>query len=91
MLSAEDSVGVGRLPAGERIAGKYEILEVLGEGGMGIVYVALHTELNEHVAIKMLHPKRAGDQEVVTRFVREGRTSVKIRSEHVARVLDVGT
>jgi len=91
VVSAEDSLGAGRLPAGERIAGKYEILEVLGEGGMGIVYVALHTELNEHVAIKMLHPKRAGDQEVVARFVREGRTSVKIRSEHVARVLDVGT
>jgi len=91
VVSTDDSLGGGRLQPGERIAGKYEILEVLGEGGMGIVYVALHTELNEHVAIKMLHPKRAGDQEVVARFVREGRTSVKIRSEHVARVLDVGT
>lgn len=79
------------LRAGDVLGGKYRIEQVLGEGGMGVVYVGFHLELREHVAIKVLHPRRASDPEIVARFLREGRTAVKIRSEHVARILDVGT
>jgi tRNA A-37 threonylcarbamoyl transferase component Bud32 len=75
---------------GDVLAGKLRIEQVLGEGGMGLVYLAEHVDLHERVAVKVLHPKRAADPAIVARFMREARTAVKIRSEHVARVMDVG-
>ncbi len=73
------------------IASKYRVERVLGEGGMGVVYEAEHVALRERVAIKLLHKKRSTDAEISRRFVSEARTSVKIKSDAVARVLDVGT
>ena len=73
------------------IAGKYRVERVLGEGGMGVVYEAEHVALRERVAIKLLHKKRSADAEISRRFVSEARTAVKIKSDAVARVLDVGT
>jgi eukaryotic-like serine/threonine-protein kinase len=75
---------------GTVLAEKYRVERVLGAGGMGYVIRAWHLELHERVAIKMLLPKSADDPETVTRFLREGRAAVKIKSEHVCRVLDVG-
>jgi serine/threonine-protein kinase len=79
------------LPAvGDEILGKYRILRKLGEGGMGVVYAALHIELQETVAIKMLSPSLAMRDDVVGRFMREARAAAKIKNEHAVRVLDVG-
>ena len=64
---------------------------MLGAGGMGIVAAALHLQLDERVAIKFLLPEVLGNPEAVGRFTREARAAVKIKSEHVARVIDVGT
>jgi serine/threonine-protein kinase len=75
---------------GETFDGKYRIEKVLGVGGMGAVLSAIHLRLEERVALKLLLPQWAQDQELVRRFVREGQASIKIRSEHVVRVLDVG-
>lgn len=75
---------------GEIFADKYKIERVLGVGGMGIVLAAKHTQLGERVAIKVLTPGALADPEIVTRFLREARTAARIRSEYVARVLDVG-
>ena len=75
---------------GEVLAGKYRIERRIGEGGMGMVVVAHHLELDEPVAIKFLLPQALGNSEAVMRFAREARASVKIKSEHVARTLDVG-
>jgi serine/threonine-protein kinase len=75
---------------GEVFLEKYRIEEVLGQGGMGIVVAARHLELDELVAIKFLHATFAMQPEQVERFLREGRAAVKIKSEHVARVRDVG-
>jgi serine/threonine-protein kinase len=75
---------------GSIIAGKYRVERVLGQGGMGVVVAAHHLELDERFALKFLLPESAGHGEVVARFVREGRAAVKIRSEHVARIFDVG-
>src|SRR5258708_6744084 len=94
MLSAVTSTAteiILPIKSGEILGGKYRVDQVLGEGGMGVVYVAEHLELREPVAIKVLHPRRATDPEIVARFLREGRTAVKIRGGHVARILDVGT
>lgn len=76
---------------GEIIAGKYRIERVLGEGGMGFVVQAMHVQLDERVAIKFLLPQALANEEAVARFAREARAAVKIKSEHVARVSDVGT
>jgi serine/threonine-protein kinase len=76
---------------GDVLAGKYRIERVLGVGGMGVVVSALHLQLDERVAIKFLLPGALHNAEAVARFAREARAAVKIKSEHVARVSDVGT
>ncbi len=75
---------------GDVLAGKFRIERVLGVGGMGMVVSALHLHLDERVAIKFLLPEALGNGEAVARFGREARAAVKIKSEHVARVIDVG-
>ncbi len=76
---------------GDVLAGKYRVERVLGVGGMGVVVAALHLELDQRVALKFLLPSVAARPEAVARFSREGRAAAKIRSEHIARVSDVGT
>ncbi len=73
----------------EDLESKYEILDVLGGGGMGRVLRARHRQLKRLVAIKLLqHDLRASES--VTRFLREARAAAQIRSQHVAHVLDAG-
>jgi serine/threonine-protein kinase len=75
---------------GEILAGKYRVERVLGVGGMGVVVAAHHVELDERVAIKFLLAETLTNADAVSRFSREARAAVKIKSEHVARVSDVG-
>jgi eukaryotic-like serine/threonine-protein kinase len=75
---------------GDVLAGKFRIERVLGIGGMGMVVSAMHLQLDERVAIKFLLPEALMNAEAVARFGREARAAVKIKSEHVARVTDVG-
>jgi serine/threonine protein kinase len=92
MTNAQDSViefPLGAPQAGEIFAGKYRIERVLGVGGMGYVLAATHVQLDERVAIKLVLPELARDGNTVQRFVRERRAAVKVRSEHVGKVLDV--
>ena len=78
------------LPAeGEVLAGKYRLLRRLGEGGMGVVFEALHTRIQQRVAIKMLLPEVLDVPDVVSRFEREARAAGQLRSDNTARVLDV--
>lgn len=79
------------LQPGEILADKYRIEQVLGAGGMGVVLAAHHLQLDERVAIKLLLPQSLDNAEAVARFAREARAAVKIKSEHVARVIDVST
>ncbi len=72
---------------GDVVGGKYKIERVLGQGGMGIVVAAMHVHLRQRVAIKFLLPDAGA--ELVTRFMREARASAKLKSEHIARVIDV--
>src|SRR5580658_3035975 len=75
---------------GDVLEGKYRIERVLGVGGMGVVVAAHHIQLDEKVALKFLLPSALGNPDAVARFAREARAVVKIKSEHVARVSDVG-
>jgi len=76
---------------GQLLAEKYRIERLLGAGGMGAVVAAHHVQLDERVAIKFLTSEMRGNPEAVARFLREARAAVKIKSEHVARVIDVGS
>jgi serine/threonine-protein kinase len=89
MPPAPDLAGTGVLP-GDVLAGKYRVERVIGHGGMGVVVAAQHLVLDERVAIKLLLPEALSNTEAVARFVREAKAAVRIRSEHVARVSDVG-
>jgi serine/threonine-protein kinase len=75
---------------GEVLAGRYRVDRVIGVGGMGVVVAATHVVLGQRVAIKFLLPHALIHKVLVARFSREARAAVRIRSEHVARVLDVG-
>jgi serine/threonine protein kinase len=79
-----------QLREGDLVAGKYRIQQVLGVGGMGVVVAARHEELDQLVAIKFVRDDALGNDEAVERFLREARSAAKLKSEYVARVLDVG-
>ncbi len=90
MSNASDLSANPTLP-GTVLAGKYRVERVLGQGGMGVVVEARHMALDERVALKFLLPEYAKHPEAAARFLREARNAVRIKSEHVARVSDVGT
>jgi serine/threonine-protein kinase len=83
------SDGAG-LKVGDIIADKYRIDRIIGRGGMGVVFGAHHLQLDETVAIKVLLPEALADESATQRFEREARAAAKIKSEHVARVHDLG-
>ena len=76
---------------GDLLAGKYRVERVLGSGGMGVVVAAMHEQLEQRVAIKFVRDEALGNTDAVQRFLREARAAVKLKSEHAAKVLDVGT
>ena len=76
---------------GEVIAGKYRIEREIGRGGMGVVFAAQHIDLDQPVAVKILHEYAAYDQGAISRLLREARAAAKISSNHVVRVMDVGS
>jgi hypothetical protein len=79
------------LSTGEIIDGKYRIVRLLGEGGMGAVYEGENTRIHRKVAIKVLHAGVAEQSEAVARFEREAQAAGRIGSEHIVEVLDLGT
>src|SRR5689334_10207861 len=79
------------LSVGDLISDKFRVERILGEGGMGLVVAAHHLVLDERVALKFLHPSGRKDDQLVARFFQEARAAAKLKSEHVAHVLDVGT
>ena len=86
--------GVPSIPAiGAVVAGKYRVDSVVGTGGMGVVLCATHLELGQRVAIKVLTvpDDDARRDEARERFLREGRATAALLSDHVVRVYDVGT
>ena len=76
---------------GNVLLGKYRVDEVLGTGGMGKVLRAWHLYLQQPVAIKVLLLHVLEDATTVQLFLREAQATVKLRSEHIARVMDVAT
>ncbi len=75
---------------GRRIADKYQVLSVLGTGGMGVVYLARHETMQTNVAIKMLRAQFAGDQTSVKRFTQEARAAGRLHHQNVITTYDHG-
>ena len=83
--------GGGTLAVGQRFAGRYDIQEVLGSGGMGVVYRAFDREVSEAVAIKTLRPDLGGiDPTLLERFRQELRLARRITHRNVVRTYDLG-
>jgi eukaryotic-like serine/threonine-protein kinase len=79
------------LAPGTILLGKYRIDELIGTGGMGNVVRASHLYLHQPVAIKVLLPEMVASESTRQRFLREAQATVRLKSEHSARVIDVGT
>ncbi len=81
----------GDYAVGQVISGRFRVEHVIGIGSMGIVLAARHLELDERVAIKFIRAEMQQVPGVLSRFAREAKAAVSIKSEHVAQVFDVGT
>jgi hypothetical protein len=78
------------LSTGDIIDGKYRIIRMIGEGGMGAVFEGENMRIHRKVAIKVLHSAVAQTGEAVARFEREAQAAGRIGSEHIVEVLDLG-
>ncbi|MDB4979455.1 MAG: serine/threonine protein kinase [Myxococcales bacterium] len=90
MLGVAMTEATGQLTNGQ-IFGRYQIVRILGEGGMGTVYEAVHTGIKKRVAIKTLLPALSRSVEAQTRFLREGEAASRINHPNVVNVTDVGS
>src|SRR5215510_2110126 len=72
------------------ISHKYEVIDQLGQGGMGVVYKVRHTSLNTILALKVLPQHLVENPEMVNRFYREARVMARLKHPNIAQVLDVG-
>jgi len=70
--------------------GRYRISRLIAQGGMGVVYEAIHTDLDKRVALKTLSTLAARNPEIVSRFLREGELAVKLAHPHVVDITDIG-
>jgi eukaryotic-like serine/threonine-protein kinase len=77
------------LNTGSTFAGRYQIIEELGKGGMGRVYKVLDKEINEKIALKLLKPEIGTDEEIIERFRNELKLARKISQRNVCRMHDL--
>lgn len=86
-----DLMNLDHISEGHVISGRYEVVKLLGSGGMGAVYLANDKVLEGHrVAIKILHTEMAHDQELTKRFLREVQLMHQVNHPNVVRTYDVG-
>ena len=77
------------LQPGAILGQRYEILQILGEGGMGAVYKARDRELNRMVALKVIRPDLAGNQAIIDRFKQELLLATQVTHKNVIRIYDL--
>jgi len=75
---------------GSTFAGRYQVIEELGQGGMGRVYKVFDTKIKEKVALKLIKPEAASDKETIERFSNEIRLARRIRHKNVCGMFDFG-
>jgi serine/threonine-protein kinase len=79
-----------RLPPGTVLAGRFRVERMLGRGGMGAVYGALHMQLGQYYAIKILQGEAARDPDSIARFKQEAQIASRLPGPNVVRVHDLG-
>lgn len=89
-VPASSMWGAVLLEPGAVLANRYEILEILGEGGMGAVYKARDLELEREVAFKVIRPELANDPEILQRFKQELILARQVSDRNVIRIFDLG-
>ena len=82
-------MGASMPQPGARIDDRYRVVRILGEGGMALVYEVVDERSGQRLALKMLVPELARDEEIVARFEREAAASALLRSPHVVRVMSL--
>ena len=90
-LAEVDAPPDSELPVrrGDVLSGRYAVDRILAAGGMGVVCLGRHVELEQPVAIKFLRRELSQNRAVVQRFLNEAKAAASLRSEHVVRVIDV--
>ncbi len=81
---------IKELTTGSTFAGRYQVIEELGKGGMGRVYKVYDTKIKEKVALKLIRPEIASDRDTIERFSNEIRLARKIGHRNVCRMFDIG-
>jgi tetratricopeptide (TPR) repeat protein/predicted Ser/Thr protein kinase len=88
--SVRTFVSIPVLQIGDVLGGRYEIVKLLGEGGMGAVYKALDRELDRPVALKLIRPELASNSSMLARFKQELLLSRQVTHKNVIRIYDLG-
>jgi serine/threonine-protein kinase len=91
MMPRYDSKRAIVMQVGDVIDGKYQLIRLLGEGGMGAVFEARHTGIGRRVALKFLHKRLSRNPEYAARFLREAQAAAAVGSDHIVQVTDLGT
>lgn len=76
--------------SGELIDNRYELIRILANGGMGTIYEGLDTRLDRKVAVKIMHPHLAQDEEFISRFIREAKAAASLSHPNIVNVMDQG-
>lgn len=75
---------------GELIDGRYKLLSLIAAGGMASIYKATDNRLDRHVAVKIMHPHLANDEEFVNRFIREAKATAALSHPNIVSIQDQG-
>ena len=76
--------------SGQLIDDRYELIRILANGGMGTIYEGIDTRLDRKVAVKIMHPHLAQDEEFISRFIREAKAAASLSHPNIVNVMDQG-
>lgn len=90
-MFAQPQVAANSTLAAGTYLGKYQVVRLIGEGGMGAVYEGIHVAIGKKVAIKIMSPVLAANPDALARFLREAQLTSRVRHPHAVDVTDIGS